>query len=99
MNKSSPQQDLTVAGAFLRILDPNTDQFTFQTFDDNSDRNDPKLARILHGSLEKHWDTLVKLNYAGAGIFVTVNETNLKGRKATDIIAIRAVWQEDDGDE
>jgi len=31
-----------------------------------------------------------------AGVFVTVNETNLHGRKKTDITRVRAFWQEDD---
>ena len=96
MNKSRP--DRKAAEAFLKLLDPNAGKFTFQTFDDNSDRKVSNLTRVLHGSLDEHWDELVGLNRAGAGIYVTVNKTNLNGRKATDIVAIRAVWQEDDGD-
>ena len=58
------------------------------------------LARVLHGTLDEHWDELVRLNRAGAGVFVTVNETDLKGRKKENITRIRALWQEADrGDE
>ena len=32
----------------------------------------------------------------GAGIFVTVNETDLRGRASKNIKRVRAVWQEDD---
>ena len=92
------RQNKESAELFLKLLDPNAVEFTFQTFDDNSDRKVSNLTRVLHGSLDEHWDELVGLNRAGAGVFITVNRTNLNGRKATDIVAIRAVWQEDDGE-
>ena len=38
------------------------------------------------------------MNKKGAGIFVTVNETDLKGRKKANIKRVRAVFQEDDGE-
>ena len=47
---------------FLRLLDPTTEQFTFQTFDDNHDRKDPKLAKVLHGTLDQHFNRLSFLN-------------------------------------
>lgn len=88
------------AKKFLKLLDPNADFFTFQTFDDNTDRKDPSLTRILHGSLEEHWDTLCELNRRGAGVYVTVNETDGKGRKKENIVRARALFQEADrGDE
>ena len=54
------------------------------------------LVRVFHGSLDEHWDELVELNDKGAGIFVTVNETDGKGRKEENIIGIRAIFQDDD---
>jgi len=54
------------------------------------------LARSFHGTLEQRWRELVSLNQQGAGIFVTFNKTDLKGRKAENIIAIRGVFQEAD---
>jgi hypothetical protein len=54
-------------------------------------------VRVLNGSLEKHWRELVRLNADGAGIFVTINETNLKGRKTTDITRVRAQFCDLDG--
>ena len=36
------------------------------------------------------------MNEQGAGVFVTINETDGKGRKSENIKRIRAVWQEDD---
>lgn len=95
MNKPDKQQSVE----FLRTLDPDAeyeDGFTFQTFDDNKDRKDPALAKIFHGTLDEHWETLCDLNRRGAGIHVTVNKTDLLGRKNENIIRIRALWQEDD---
>jgi hypothetical protein len=86
------------AERFLSALDPTTLNFTFQTFDDNAVRKDKTLAQILHGSLDRHWDTLCRLNAAGAGIFITINETNLRGRAAPDIVRVRALFVDlDDG--
>jgi hypothetical protein len=65
---------------FLQALDSAAVSWTFQTFDDDNKRDDQNLVRVLHGTLAKHWATLVRLNKRGAGIFVTVNETDLKGR-------------------
>jgi len=84
------------ADAFLKLLDPSAASFTFQTFDDNVDVRSLSLARVLHGSLEKHWGTLVALNKKGAGVFVTVNKTDGKGRKKENIVGIRAIWIEAD---
>src|SRR5262249_5565460 len=53
-------------------------RFTFQTFDDDQDRKDEKLAHVMHGSLGQHFDELCALNGRGAGIFTTVNETDGK---------------------
>jgi hypothetical protein len=36
------------------------------------------------------------LNRQGAAIYVTVNETDGKGRKAANITRLRAIWQDDD---
>lgn len=88
--------DRNQAETFLSWLDRDEANFTFQTFDDNADRKTPELARVLHGTLDQHWDELVRLNRQGAGVFVTVNETDGNGRKVDNITRVRAVWQEDD---
>lgn len=80
---------------FLQALDPKTEKFTFQTFDEKGENK--KLVRILHGTIEQHYDTLNALNKQGAGIYITVNETDLKGRKAENITRIRAVFADLDG--
>jgi hypothetical protein len=85
------------AQRFLDILDAQTDRFTFQLFDDRRDRKDKSLARILHGTLGEHYAILVEHSRRGAGIFVTINETNLRGRTTADIIRIRANFTDLDG--
>lgn len=81
--------------AFLARLDPDAKTFTFQTFTDGIKPPGPDpLSRIIHGSLDHCWSTLAELNRAGAGIFVTVNESSGKGRKKADINRCRAIWQE-----
>jgi hypothetical protein len=82
------------ACAFLRLLDPEAERFTFQTFEDlprGAPVTKPDLARIYHRT-----HRLARYYADGAGVWVTVNRTDLKGRRAENIVAIRAVWQEDD---
>jgi hypothetical protein len=95
--------DQTKAEKFLYTLAPGTIHFTFQTATDPKEarellrnKRDP-LARILHGTLAERWDPLITLSAAGAGIYVAVNETNLQGRKTTDIIRVRAYFADLDG--
>ncbi len=90
--------DFDQAMQFLKSLDPECDQHTFQTFDDSKKSKDPRLSKILHGTFEEHKLELERLNRAGAGIFVTVNRTDGSGRKKENITRIRAVFQEDDSD-
>jgi hypothetical protein len=88
--------DLEQARSFLELLDPDAEQFCFQLFDDSKAKR-PALARVYHGSLDDLAATLAKLNKAGAGIFVTVNQTDGTGRKSGNIIRIRAVFVDLDG--
>ena len=89
------------AERFLKVLDPDTDRFTFQVFDDDKERKRAKgrdkFARVLHGTLAEHWSTLVKLNKQRAGIYVTINATDFKGRSAKNIVSVRAVFVDLDG--
>jgi Protein of unknown function (DUF3631)/RepB DNA-primase from phage plasmid len=97
--------DRNVTESFLRALDPATDRFTFQTFDDDPERREKRresgakdpFAKIRHGTLAQHWRELAKLNEQGAGIFVTVNRTDFKGRSIDNIVGIRAVFVDLDG--
>lgn len=89
---------LDEASRFLRLLDPLASGFTFQTVDDNRERDDDHLRRVRHGPLEKHADCLIKLNRQEAGIFVTINETTLRDRRTREnIVRVRAVFLDLDG--
>ena len=83
------------AKTFLKRLAPEDTQFTFQTFDDGV-KNDKKLVHVLHGTLDKHLQKLIQLNKKGAGVYVTVNTTDLKGRKKENMIGVRTLWCEQD---
>ncbi len=87
--------DLAQARAFLEALDVRAESWTFQTFGDAA--KDKRLTRMLHGSLDTHGATLAQLNDCGAGVFVTVNQTDLAGRKKANIKRVRALFVDLDG--
>jgi len=89
--------DRDLAERFLTALDPEATFWTFQTFDDDRDRKSKSLVRVLHGTLDEHWDTLERLNGQGAGIFVTVSETDGKGRTGKNIVRVRSLFLDLDG--
>jgi hypothetical protein len=84
------------AARFLALLDPTATRFTFQTFDDNSERESKRLAGIQHGSLDECFPALVRLNNLGAGIFVTINATDFNGRTNGNIVRVRALFADFD---
>ncbi len=88
--------DLAQARKFLDTLDPKG-EFTFQTFDGDKDRKDNRLARTFHGTFDMYVDTLVSLNSHGAGVFVTINKTDLNGRSKQNITEVRSVFVDLDG--
>ena len=95
--KNGFEPDLNQAHAFLKLLDPEAGAFTFQTFDDTPTKS-RSLAKVWHGSLEDLAEPLATLQQAGAGVFVTINETTLSGRRtAQSIVAVRAVFVDLDG--
>lgn len=65
---------------------------TFQTFDDTKSKRH-QLARIIHNNTAQ----LQQLNRQGAGIFLTINETDGKGRSRENISRVRAIWVDLDG--
>jgi Protein of unknown function (DUF3987)/Primase C terminal 2 (PriCT-2)/RepB DNA-primase from phage plasmid len=87
--------DIAQQQQFIRLLNPKVGGFTIQTFADNKSIKDPTLTRVIQSPTQ---DVLLQLHNRGAGIYVTVNETDGKGRKSENITRIRAVWQEDDDD-
>ena len=84
------------ASNFLKYF-AEEEQVTFQTFDDHKGRFDKSLIRVLHGRLEQHLQLLTELNQKGAGIFFTVNATDLHGRGTNNITKVRAFFVDLDG--
>lgn len=93
----SDEIDLDAARDFLAALDPSARVFTFQTFDDDPKRKDKRLAQVLHGTFEERRTQLTRLNARGAGVFVTINETDGKGRRQENIVRVRAAFVDLDG--
>jgi RecA-family ATPase len=78
---------------FLALLAPDATRFTFQTIDDSKGPKNGDLNRVLHtDDLAK----LLPLYERGAAIYVTISETDGRGRRKENIVRFRAVWQEDD---
>jgi hypothetical protein len=81
---------------FLRIVPP--DQRTWQTFDDvhlanGVPRRNRRLARVLHGSLAAIEPVLRRLNTpeVGAGVYISGNHTDGRGRRTGNITRIATV--------
>jgi len=99
------------AEAFLTALAGQDAQFTFQTFDDvkvwseekqkmiprKGTPNAPDVVRVFNGTFNAHKHTLAALNAKGAGVYVTVNQTDLKGRKEENILKVRVLCVDLDG--
>lgn len=85
------------ADRFLALLAADTDVFCFQTFGDSPEaKKDPSLALSWHSSLAKSFSKLQSLNEHGAGVFVTVNQTDGKSRKRGNIVKVRAIFADFD---
>src|SRR4051794_441316 len=80
-----PAHDLEMAKSFLAALDPSANKFTCQLCSDIRAGGD---AEVIHGSLEEVWPKVIQLNTpeAGVGVFITVNETDFKGRSSENIV-------------
>jgi hypothetical protein len=78
------------ASEFLAALAPD-DQLTFQTFPEKPFKTTCKAGpQILHGSYSSVSKRLSDLNEQGHGIFLMVNQGDLKGRKAENVKRVRA---------
>jgi hypothetical protein len=92
------QPDVDAASAFVAALtgtDGRRTLMTWQVLDDTPMAR-PTYAQVVNGSLEDVLPDLVWLNQRGAGIFVTIQQTNLRSRKWEDIVAARAVFTDAD---
>jgi hypothetical protein len=94
---TTPAHDKDMARDFLAGLDPNAGRFTFQFFSDGAGGH----AEIFHGTLDEVWPKVQSLNtpQRHVGVFVTINETDLKGRRTENIVRARALFVDADSKE
>jgi hypothetical protein len=93
----SPRFDLAIK--HLSLLSEGEEEFTFQTFCDDKNKDRSKgdiLAKTFHGRFEDLKDELAKYNNLGAGIFVCVNKTDLQGVKKSNMLGVRSYFAEAD---
>src|ERR1035437_1380473 len=93
----TPAHDKDMARDFLAGLDPSASRFTFQFFSDGVGGH----AEIFHGTLDEVWPKVQSLNtpQRHVGVFVTINETDLKGRRTENIVRARALFVDADSKE
>ncbi len=73
---------------FLSLFGSPGASFTYQCVGEGEQEKNRALLRILHGPFQERMDELAALNNQGAGVFVTVNETDGQGRKAQNIASV-----------
>jgi hypothetical protein len=96
--------NLRVTEEFLRLLDPEADEFTFQIYDDlpaeskaKGGKGKKRSGRIIRGAWGKHRHELEELNNNGYAVAVAINETDGEGRKKENVTRIRAIKADFDG--
>lgn len=95
MNSHSLVPDLIQTHTFLQALDSDG-IFTFQTFPEGATQSIKLPPTILHGNLKEHAARLTQLNNAGHAIFVMVNQGDLQGRSAKNVVRVRALFVDSD---
>ena len=95
--RNTSAHDKVMAADFLARLDPNAKKFTFQFFSDGASG----YAEIFHGTLDEVWPKVQTLNTPRqrVGVFVTINETDFRGRRKENILRPRALFSDADGPE
>lgn len=88
--------DLIAAQAFLDALAPH-EEFSFQTLPEGEHSQRIASPQILHGKFDDVSSQLSKLNNMGHGIFVMVNQGDLKGRSARNVTKVRSHFIDLDG--
>lgn len=87
--------DLKETKKFLRLVVGNSEQICFQTFAERE--GSQATPKLKHGPLSEWVDMLTTENQKGAGAYFCVNRTDGQGRKAENIVAVRAVFVDLDG--
>jgi hypothetical protein len=101
---ATPPHSPLLMREFLKALDSTATRFTFQFFRDPKHRKNDPHPRGLHlihhctesdaCALAEKWNTLEH----GYGLYVTINETDLVGRKRENVTRVRAVFVDADED-
>jgi hypothetical protein len=85
------------AGRHIGLLHGDANAFvTFFLVKDFVKDGENKAPHHLYGTLDQHWDELVRLNRGGYGIFLLVQQGNGKGRTKKDILGLNALFTDDD---
>jgi len=87
--------DFEAARKFLDVLGQGRPQHTFQLFDDQ--KRGRVHPRILHGSLDEHWKTLIEQNALGAGIYTMIQPGDGQGREEANVIGWEWLFLDLDG--
>lgn len=90
-------RDFDMTTRFLSVLTGNSDEaVTFQIFDDK--KLDNTLARWMHRKRSKDtFKNLAAVQSKGAGVYIMVNRGNCTGRKAENVVEVRALFIDLDG--
>lgn len=91
MNAVAKFTPVDEATQFLELLAPG-EIITFQMFGEGTAKGNPKMNKILHGTLAEHRAALTRYNQRGAGVFTMVNAGDGKGRRASNVQRIRAYF-------
>ena len=87
--------DIAAAQRFLDALRGSCN-FTFMALPEG-DKKGTAPPIVLHGTLDQHGAALVDLNRCGYGVFVMINEGDLRARKAENVLKVRAHFVDLDG--
>ncbi|HRN64080.1 MAG TPA: DNA-primase RepB domain-containing protein [Alicycliphilus sp.] len=96
MQVTALQPQWEAAQSYLQTLSADT-HFTFQAIAERPDVKPSKSSKVTHGTWDDCRQELAQKNAQGFGIFVTVNETDGKGRKASNIVRVRSHFIDLDG--
>lgn len=96
LDRSNSKPDFDAAKRHLGLLTGKQDPaVTWQVFDDT--KKDPSLAACFHGRLDEVIPRLKAAQRKGCGVFVSVNETDGKGRRNENMRRARALFLDLDG--
>lgn len=93
---NSPACDLSKAVQFLDRLAGKDALHTFQIIKEPKDPKSKGGTQVLHGKFSDLTPQLERLNKAGNGVFVCVNQTDGTERKTENILKVRSVFADFD---